>query len=66
MKDVWYVIYEVMHDCDTLEPELTQFVAGFAKEKDAKAFLKLKKRENAYSISKGWRSYFIEKRPLFK
>lgn len=66
MNDKWYVVYETSHNTDTLDPVITHFVGGFLEEKDAKAFLKHKKRENAYSIRKGWISYFIEARPKYK
>ncbi len=66
MDEKWYVVYETSHDVDSLDPIITHFVGGFLEEKDAKAFLKLKKREKADSIRRGWISFFIEERPKYK
>ena len=62
----WFVIYEKSYDPDTLKEVITQFVGGFLEKKDAQAFLKLKKREKADLIKRGWISFFVEKRPLFE
>lgn len=66
MKDVWYVVYESCYNSDSPDPIITNFVGGFVDEKDAKAFLKMKKREKADSIRKGWTSFSIQVRPLFE
>lgn len=66
MNDKWYVVYETSHDVDTLDPILTSFLGGFVNKKDAERFLRTKKRENEDRFRKGWISFFIEVRPLFK
>ena len=66
MKDIWYVVYETSYDVDSLKEVLTNFVGGFPEEEDAQAFLKLKKREKADLIKRGWIKFFIEERPLFR
>lgn len=66
MKDVWFVVYETSYDTVLLKEVITKFVGGFPEKKDAQAFLKLKKREKADFIKRGWISFFIEERPLFR
>lgn len=62
---VWFVVYEIMNDTETLDHVITQFVAGFENEEDAHIFLKTKRRQNSLSIQKGWVDFIVEKRPLF-
>ncbi len=64
--DVWFVVYEIFFNTDSHEQVLTHFVGGFPEERDAQAFLKLKKREKADSIKRGWTDFFIEVRPRFE
>ncbi len=64
--DVWYVVYVHYPSDDVRIRDFCHFVGGFLEEKDAKAFMKLKKRENANSIRSGFLDFFIETRPMFK